>query len=55
MVCPKIRTRLKSNQVVKNKNDIMEKGRNTLSLVCSLFFNINTPPNDARTSPNSNG
>jgi len=55
MVWPNINTRLKSSQVVKNKNAIIEKGRNALSLVCSLFFNINIPPKDARTSPNSNG
>jgi len=46
---------LKNSQVVKNKKDIIEKGRNALSLVCSLFFNISIPPSDARTNPNSNG
>jgi len=55
MVCPKIRNKLKISQVVKNKNVTIENGRNTLSFVCSLFFNIKTPPNDARTSPNSSG
>ena len=55
MVCPKIKIRLKSNQVVKNKKVIIEKGRNALSLVSFLFFNINTPRNDARTSTNSHG
>jgi hypothetical protein len=54
-VCPKNKTRLKINQVLKNKNAIIENGRNILSLVCSLFFNIKTAPNDARTSPNSSG
>jgi len=33
----------------------MENGKNTLSLVCSLFFNIKTAPKDASTSPNSSG
>ncbi len=55
MVCPKNRMRLKISQVVKNKNVIIENGRNALSFVCSLFFIIKTPPNDTRTSPNSSG
>ncbi len=55
MVCPNIRTKLKISQVVKNKNATIENGRNALSFVCSLFFIIKTPPNDARTSPNSSG
>jgi hypothetical protein len=54
-VCPKIRNKLKISQVVKNKKATIEKGRNTLSLVYSLFFNIKTAPNDASTSPNSSG
>ncbi len=41
--------------MLKNKNAIIENGKNTLSLVCSLFFNIKTAPSDARTSPNSSG
>lgn len=55
MVCPKNKIRLKTSQVVKNRNAIMEKGKRTPSLVCSLFFNIKTAPNDARTNPNSSG
>ena len=55
MVWPKVKTKLKINQVAKNKNAIMEKGRNNFSFVCSLFFIIKTPPNDARTRPNSSG
>ena len=55
MVCPNIRTKLKISQVVRNKNAIIENGRNALSFVCSLFFIIKTPPNDTRTSPNSSG
>ena len=55
MICPKIRTKLKINQVVKNTNATIEKGRNALSFVWSLFFNIKTPPNEASTNPNSSG
>ena len=55
MVWPKVRTRLKINQVVKNKNAIIEKGRNIFNFVCSLFFIIKTPPKDARTKPSSRG
>ena len=55
MVCPKIKTKLKTSQVVKKINDIIENGIKTLSFVCSLFFNINNPPNDAKTKPNSRG
>ena len=39
MVCPKIKTKLKTSQIVKNKNVIIEKGRRDFSFVCSLFFN----------------
>ena len=56
---------LVSNEVIRTranilndniiKNAIIEKGKNVLSFVCSLFFNIKTAPNDARTSPNSSG
>ena len=52
---PKIKTRLKTSQVVKNKNEIIEKGRNTLSFVFSRFFNIRNPPNADKTRPNSSG
>ena len=55
MVLPKIKTRLKTSQVVKNKNEIIEKGRNTLSFVFSRFFNIRNPPNADKTRPNSSG
>ena len=55
MVWPKVKTKLKSNQVVKNKNAMIEKGRNNFSFVCSLFFIIKTPPKDARTRPSSRG
>ena len=55
MVCPIIRNKLKTNHVVKNKNVMIEKGSNTLSFVCSLFFKISNPPKDARINPNSSG
>ena len=55
IVWPKVKTKLKSNQVTKNKNAIMEKGRNNFNLVCSLFFIIKTAPKDARIKPNSSG
>lgn len=55
MVCPKIRTKLKTSQVVKNKKVTIENGSKILSLVFSLFFKIKTPPNDAKTKPNSSG
>jgi len=55
MVWPKVKTKLKINHVAKNKNAIIEKGRNNFNFVCSLFFIIKTPPNDARTRPSSRG
>ena len=55
MVWPKVRTRLKINHVAKNKNAIIENGRNIFNLVCSLFLIIKTPPKDASTKPNSSG
>jgi len=54
-VLPKVKTKLKSNHVTKNKNAIIEKGRNDFNFVCSLFFIIKTPPKDARTKPSSSG
>ena len=41
--------------MLKNKKATIENGRNTLSFVYSLFFKINTAPNDASTRPNSSG
>ena len=55
IVCPNIKNKLKISQVAKNKKATIEKGRNVLSLVYSLFFNIKTAPNDASTNPNSSG
>ena len=55
MVWPNINTRLNTNQVVKNKNEIIENGRSTLSFVFSRFFNIKNPPKADKTKPNSRG
>ena len=52
---PIINIKLNPSQVVKKINEIIEKGRNILSFVCSLFFNIRNPPNEANTKPISNG
>ena len=55
MVWPTIKTRLNANQIVKNKNAIIENGKINRSLVCSLFLIIKTAPSEANTSPNSRG
>ena len=55
IVWPKVKTILKINQVAKNKNAIIEKGKKNFNLVCSLFLMIKTAPNDARTKPSSRG
>ena len=43
-MCPKVRTILKINQVEKNKNAIIEKGKKNFNFVCSLFLIIKTTP-----------
>ncbi|CAD6368438.1 hypothetical protein NMT12_100067 [metagenome] len=46
---------MKISQVVKNKNEIIEKGSNTFSFVFSRFFKIKNPPNADTINPNSRG
>ena len=55
IVCPKIKAKLKTSQVVKKRKAIMESGIKILSLVCSLFFSTKNPPSAAKTKPISSG
>ena len=55
IVCPKIKAKLKTSQVVKKRKAIIENGIKTLSLVCSLFFSTKNPPSAAKTKPISSG